>query len=89
MGMMIHRRKEGHLHYHTKKTEQIEEGQPIVDVQEEVKDEVKDEGVVYTRDDINSLPFFSLKSIASKYGIDVKGKKAPDLRDELIKKMGI
>ena len=89
MGMMIHRRKEGHLHYHTNKTEHIEEGQPIVEVQKEVKEEVKDEGVVYTRDDINSLPFFTLKSVASKYGIDVKGKKAHDLRAELIEKMGI
>ena len=89
MGMMIHRRKEGHLHYHTNKTEHIEEGQPIVDVQKEVKEEKKDEGAVYTRDDINALPFFSLKSLASKNGIDVKGKKMPELKAELIEKMGI
>lgn len=83
MGMMIHRRKEGHLHY--PKPEQIVKEDTV---QKEVKDENKG-GAAYTRNEINKLPFFSLKALASEYGVDVKGKKAPELRTELIEKMGI
>ena len=78
MGMMIHRRKEGHLHY------------PKVETKVETKVEPEKEErkeAVYTREEINKLPFFSLKSVAKNNGIEVKGKKADELRAALIKKL--
>lgn len=90
MGMMMHRWKLRHAQEELEQKEVWEEGKPLYDTPE-VKEEVEDknEGVVYTRDEINSLPFFSLKSIAKGYGIDVTGKKGNELKEELIKKLGI
>ena len=87
MGMMMHRWKLRHAQEQKMQEDTWKEGTPLVqDVKpEEKKDE--NDGVVYTRDEINALPFFSLKSVATRYGIDVKGKKAIDLRNELIEKL--
>lgn len=81
MGMMIHRRREGHLHY-PKVENEVETHNEPVEVEEK-----KEKEVVYTLEEINKLPFFSLKSLAVQQGIDVKGKKATELRAELIKKL--
>ena len=80
MGMMIHRAK-------MRQVRQAMYEPEIKPESEEIKEEIKE--VEYSFDEINALPFFSLKSVAIKYGIDVKGKKAADLRAELIKKMGL
>lgn len=37
-----------------------------------------------TEEDINKLPFFSLKSLALQHGIDVTDKKTKQLRKELL-----
>lgn len=79
MGMMIHRRREGHLHY-----PKVENKEEIHNVEEKSEKEV-----VYTLDEINKLPFFSLKSLAVQQGIDVKGKKGNDLKAELVEKLGL
>ena len=81
MGMMIHRRRYGHLHY-----PKVEE-QPKVEPETKVEPEVDKKEVVYTREEINKLPFFSLKKLATTEGIDVTGKKTAELRAELIKKL--
>ena len=78
MGMMIHRRKEGHLHYPKVENKVETHNEPVVEKKKEV---------LHTLDEINKLPFFSLKSLATQQGIDVKGKKAADLRAELIEKL--
>jgi len=83
MGMMMHRWKLRHNQAESAQEDTWEEGRPLVQIEEENKND----GVVYTRDEINALPFFSLKSVATKYGIDVKGKKAIELRNELIEKL--
>lgn len=83
MGMMIHRRREGHLHY--PKVEEKPKAEPKVETQ--IEPEVEEKGVVYTKEEIGKLPFFSLKKMASSEGIDVVGKKAADLRAELIEKL--
>lgn len=62
------------------------EVKPKVEAKES-KEEVKE--AQYSKEEINALPFFSLKSIATKYGIDVKGKKVADLRAAIIEKMGL
>ncbi len=91
--MMIHRMKKAHLSpqkAEPKAEPKVEK--EVEKVQEEPKKEVKEEPkkeVNYTRDEINSLPFFSLKSIAFNMGIDVKGKKGNDLKAELIEKLGL
>lgn len=93
MGMMIHRRREGHLHYpkvgdetkvETKVETEVKPQEPEIKADENIKKEV-----VYTRDEINKLPFFSLKKVAASEGIDVTGKKTSELRDALIEKMGL
>lgn len=84
MGMMIHRRREGHLHYpKVEHKEEVQQGP--VEVHDEPVEEKK--GVVYTLDEINKLPFFSLKSLATQHGIDVKGKKAAEIRTDLKEKL--
>lgn len=93
MGMMMHRWKLRHAQEQLEQKEVWEEGKPLYDAPEEKaeakEDEKKNEGVIYTRDEINSLPFFSLKSVAKSYGIDVTGKKGNELKEELIEKLGI
>ena len=79
MGMMIHRRREGHLHYPKVENKVETHNEPVEDK--------KEKEVLYTLDEINNLPFFSLKSLAVQQGIDVKGKKAVDLRADLKEKL--
>ena len=80
MGMMIHRRREGHLHYPKVENKVEAHNEPVVE-------EKKEKEVMYTLDEINKLPFFSLKSLAKQQGLDVTGKKANDLRAEIIEKL--
>ena len=93
MGMMIHRAKMRHARMVVNQPDVAQENNderiPVVEETpiEEPVQESKDEGVVYTRDEINALPFFSLKSLATKQGIDVNGKKTVQLRAELIEKL--
>jgi len=99
MGMMIHRAKTRHARMVVNQPDVAQETHkeihedevPVTEKPqvEETVQEPKDEGVVYTKDDINTLPFFSLKSFATKQGIDVNGKKAAQLRAELIEKLGL
>ena len=94
MGMMIHRRREAHLYPRIEEPVKVEELEVVepVKVEEpkvEPKKEEEKKEVVYTLDEINKLPFFSLKSIAVGYGIDVKGKKGQEIKTELIKKLGL
>ena len=82
MGMMIHRAKMRQVRQAMYEPKEEVKAEPVV---VENKEEVKE--VEYTKDEINALPFFSLKSVATKYGIDVKGKKAAELRADLIEKL--
>lgn len=82
MGMMIHRAKMRQVRQAMYEPKEEVKAEPVA---VENKEEVKE--VEYTKDEINALPFFSLKSVATKYGIDVKGKKAVDLRAELFEKL--
>lgn len=84
MGMMIHRAKMRQVRQAMYEPKEVKVEQPV-----EVEEKEEEKEAVYTREEINTLPFFSLKSIAVKNGIDVKGKKAPELRSELIEKMGL
>lgn len=53
----------------------------------EPKKEVKSEEVVWTKDDINKMPFMKLKSVAKQNGIRVDDREAQDIRADLIMKL--
>ena len=74
MGMFIHRRKQAH-----KKVVTEEYREPMCQVEPETNEPTKAE--------IEKLPYFSLKALALKHGLDVGNKKANQLRKELIKKI--
>jgi len=70
--------------------------EPKVEVKAEPKMEPKEEPKVepkvaqtVNRKDVESMPYFSLKSLASKNGIDVSGKKTAGLRAEIIEVLGL
>lgn len=58
-------------------------GKPLLEKVGKTKVEKKETTEV-TNEDIKSMPFFSLKAEAKKRGIDVEGKKAAQLREELL-----
>ncbi len=88
MGMMIHRRKEGHLFpkVETKVETKAETKENHVEPKVEEK---KEKEARYSLEEINRLPFFTLKSVAANNGVDVKGKKGAEIKAELIKKLGL
>ena len=82
MGMMIHRAKMRQVRQAMYEPKEEVKTESEVILHKEEKKEAE-----FTKEEINALPFFTLKSIASKYGIDVKGKKAAELRADLIEKL--
>lgn len=52
-------------------------------------EEPKETEKVLDRKEIESMPYFGLKSLATKNGIEVAGKKTAELRGELIEKLGL
>lgn len=79
MGMMIHRRKLREIANDNKEVKPVE-----TKVETNVFERSKTEVLI---EDIKKLPYFSLKSLASRYGVDVKGKKTEEIREELIAKV--
>lgn len=53
------------------------------------KEPPKENKTTLTREDIKNMKYFSLKSIAEKNGIVVKGKKQPVLQKEVIEALGL
>lgn len=83
MGMMMHRRRL--MMASAQKTEAVEE---TVEAREEKPEEcVAQKKSSLTAEDIEKLPFFSLKALALQHGIDVKDKKAKQLKKELLEKL--
>ena len=94
MGMFMHRHKA-----HLKAIPSPE--YTVSDSHSEARVEKPEEGVAQSsplpeetvsksnlsEEDINKLPYFSLKSLASTYGIDVTDKKTKELRKELLRKI--
>lgn len=89
MGMMIHRRKLRERN----KANDIKEAPKVEKMIEQPKSSVdqKPEKTVEQHkisvEEIKKLPYFSLKSLAARYGVDVKDKKTDEIRDELISKV--
>lgn len=60
---------------------------------ESVKEKKTDESVtevvsgLVTRDEVEKMKYMALKSVATKNGIDPEGKKAVELRAEIIEKL--
>lgn len=77
MGMMIHRRK---LRERANDNKEQEVKKEAANVFEQPKNAVLIE-------DIKKLPYFALKSLASRYGVEVKGKKTEEIREELLAKV--
>ena len=42
-----------------------------------------------TREEVEKMPYFGLKSLATKHGIDVEGKKAAKLKEEIFDKLNL
>ena len=55
----------------------------------ELVNEANDGKVIYSREDIEKMAFFSLKSLAKENGIDITDKKGNELKAELIEKLGV
>lgn len=62
---------------------------PKVEVAEEKEAPKATPQTDMTAEDIRSMKFFTLKSVAEKQGLEVDGKKADELRAELIEKLGL
>ena len=77
MGMFIHRRKV--------EARQVMSDKPSVKM-EEPKAVEKPKSTI-TIEDIDKLPFFTLRSLAVQHGLETKDKKADQIRRELIKKL--
>ena len=44
---------------------------------------------VWTKEEIEKMPFMKLKSVAKKNGLEVEDRKADEIRSELIEKLGL
>ena len=42
-----------------------------------------------TREEVEKMPYFGLKSLATKHGIDTEGKKAARLKEEILDKLNL
>lgn len=56
------------------------------EVTEEVSHETK---LVVSRDEVNAMQYFKIKSVAEANGIDTEGKKTVELREAVIEKLGL
>lgn len=54
---------------------------------EEPKKEVKEDKTVWTAEEINKMPFMKLKSVAKQNEVEVDGRTAAEIREDLIKKI--
>ena len=65
---------------------------PVVLYNEVVKEE-KEEKPVFTdlvsKDDVEKMKYFALKSLATKNDIETDGKNAADLKKEIIEKLNL
>lgn len=64
---------------------EVAEEKPVVDAAPVDKKPQAD----MTAEDVKAMKYFTLKSVAEKHGIEVDGKKADELRAELIEKLGL
>lgn len=47
------------------------------------------EAIDVTKEEVEKMPYFGLKALAVKYGVDVEGKKAAKLKEEIIDKLNL
>ena len=64
-------------------------GKPVIEKVGNVKAEEKVETDHVTKQDVEKMPYFGLKSLATKNGIDTEGKKAAELKAEIIEKLNL
>lgn len=82
MGMFIHRRKKEALKKQNASELNVDETRA-----ESPSTEDEKPSSTLSIADIEKLPFFALRSLASQHGLDTKDKKANQIRKELIKKL--
>lgn len=85
MGMMIHRTKLRLLAKNANDLPKMEEPKAVE--KPKIEETKVEEPKISIEDEIKTLPYFKLKSLASKYGVDVTDKKVAQIRTELIRKM--
>ena len=98
MGMMIRRnRGRRKAPVQPKKVEPVveETKAPTVETNTEVAEgsetpvEEITSNLDFTANDIENMNYFKLKSLAKKNGIEVEGRDAKDIREDLIKALGL
>ena len=62
-------------------------GKPVIENAGKPEKKVSDD--LLTRDEVEKMQYFSLKSLATKHGIDLDGKKVAELRAEIIEKLNL
>ena len=62
---------------------------PVIMYNEEKKEEKPVFTDLVSREEVEKMKFFALKSLATKNGIDVDGKNTADLKKEIIEKLNL
>lgn len=58
-------------------------------VEKAVEKPVEKKAAEVTKEEVEKMAYFGLKSLATKHGIDVDGKKAAKLKEEIIEKLNL
>ena len=84
MGMMVRRNVKARIPH--EEVRAVEAAPAPVKVEKEPED-VQEKEV--TKEEVEKMPYFGLKSLAAKHGIDTDGKKAAKLKEEIIDKLNL
>lgn len=64
---------------------------PVITYEKPVEEPVEKRVLtdLVTKQEVEKMPYFGLKSLASKHGIETDGKKAAELKAEIIEKLNL
>ena len=86
MGMMTRRNVKARIP--EAEVRAVEAAPTPVKVQEKESEKMQEKETI-TKEEVDKMTYFSLKSLATKNGIDVEGKKAAKLKSEIIDKLNL
>lgn len=67
----------------------IKSAETVKETKKEKTDNAEQVSNIVTRDEVEKMKFFSVKSLATKNGIDVEGKTGAELKAEIIEKLNL
>lgn len=85
MGMMTRRNVKARIPEEEVRAVKAAPAPVKVQKEEPVKEQEKE----VTKEEVDKMTYFSLKSLATKNGIEVEGKKAAKLKEEIIDKLNL